>query len=589
MTDVAELAKSVWRTDPRFSNVDDAVWSVPVFDSDLSEQRRIVTATVKGLQVDFYQFYWADLMQGNRSLDVWKWLYALLQRRAETPAHLQAVRGLIMNIAAAVTVFGVAFALLTAVRLANIDLLSWSNFYAVQLALGAFVALWCLLRPAQRYIATFLGVSLIIASLLLGLFSIDLLYRQCQWVEYLQPPIANIGCPTSLHTMLFPKGTAGAVELLHSALAAVTFVALGATLFGLNRLSDSFLTPVMADSARLFTPSPDNIPNRDRIRKRGMELLEALHTSERRYDRIIMVAHSLGTVVAYNVLSQYWGNVYRLFDHPKTKTERQAVEAEAARIGQGATPQQPFAFRQAVRAYFRSLNTVKSALPEQDVEWRTADFVSTGQLLRRIRYGDLNIPASREVPDDAYRSPWRISDFITLGSPLSYGSFLLASSPEDFAEQKAIRRLPTCPPDAAPKRGDKPHHAALFLATCWTNIHFETSGLIKGDVIGGPVAPKFGPGVLDLCVKPGPSLPAFAHNEYWKTVDDPKPADALHIAVLRAAMNLCDHPLPNAGDDEIETLLIRPEISSRCEPASESSSSPGGTLEDEARAADDGM
>ena len=119
---------------------------------------------------------------------------------------------------------------------------------------------------------------------------------------------------------------------------------------------------------------------------------------------------------------------------------------------------------------------------------------------------------------------------------------------EDGAEFTAAfntRRYTECPPSMDSKDGmdhaGRPHHAAVFAATCWTNIFFESEGALKGDIIGGPVAGpiaegRFGWGPLDVAVKREEGMPQFAHNEYWKWRETPDGREAEHVHALRAAM-----------------------------------------------------
>ena len=63
---------------------------------------------------------------------------------------------------------------------------------------------------------------------------------------------------------------------------------------------------------------------------------------------------------------------------------------------------------------------------------------------RRGEFRDLQREAWREIR--RFDNPWLITDFITLGSPLTHGILLLASSREDFESRKEQRELVTCPP-----------------------------------------------------------------------------------------------------------------------------------------------
>jgi hypothetical protein len=162
---------------------------------------------------------------------------------------------------------------------------------------------------------------------------------------------------------------------------------------------------------------------------------------------------------------------------------------------------------------------------------------------------------------------------VTLGSPLAHAAFLLARDEADLADKKARWLFPTDPPQFqkieseqrekivagrgppgpevwGPPAGlfsyfvaDKKwamHHAAPFSAVRWTNIHDPHRMIFRGDIISGPVAPVFGPGVLDIDLKAlrGQSR-RFSHTRYWTlTADGPAP----HIDALRKAINLLDRP-----------------------------------------------
>ncbi len=71
-----------------------------------------------------------------------------------------------------------------------------------------------------------------------------------------------------------------------------------------------FLVPYLGDCARYLRDAPDNIETRNRIRQLGLEVLDDLHRRQSngavRYDRIVVVAHSLGSVIAYDVLRAFF-------------------------------------------------------------------------------------------------------------------------------------------------------------------------------------------------------------------------------------------------------------------------------------------
>lgn len=66
-----------------------------------------------------------------------------------------------------------------------------------------------------------------------------------------------------------------------------------------------FLLSYLGDAARYLSPSPRNISLRQQVRANGIKLLRHLHASGR-YDRIVVVGHSLGSVIGYDILKHYW-------------------------------------------------------------------------------------------------------------------------------------------------------------------------------------------------------------------------------------------------------------------------------------------
>lgn len=276
-----------------------------------------------------------------------------------------------------------------------------------------------------------------------------------------------------------------------------------------------WLAPVAGDAARYLSPIPDNIAARQKIRETGVELLTKLHESGR-YDRIVVVGHSLGSVVGFDVLYNAWARLRAddLFARHRAGSApartMAALEAAAGALiharGDGAGAAR-IAYRQAQRAYAQALAAA----------------------------GDKPL--------------WLVSDFVTLGCPLSKADVLLAFDAADLRARKARREIPTSPPwleenDVekgrfrfsypidAPTRA--PHHAAVFAPVVWTNAYFPSLLIAFGDIISGAVAPILGRGVLDVRLKIG--APVFRHLDYWKAPksDPPKP----WLRALRRAVNL---------------------------------------------------
>ena len=158
---------------------------------------------------------------------------------------------------------------------------------------------------------------------------------------------------------------------------------------------------------------------------------------------------------------------------------------------------------------------------------------------------------------------WLVSDYVTLGSPLSKAEILITRNRERFDFRVGARGLPTCPPffeQTSPPRFSYevargqwgPHHAAPFASTSWTNLYFSNTLIVIGDIVSGLVAPLFGPGVRDVRLPIG--APKFRHNDYWLTPEvEPTPP---WIKALRHALNLRLAPETQVWDQtSTDTML----------------------------------
>ena len=62
----------------------------------------------------------------------------------------------------------------------------------------------------------------------------------------------------------------------------------------------------IGDAAIYLSPEPRNIQARQAVRDAGVALFESLHSgldAEHAYDRIVVVGHSLGSVIGYDILT----------------------------------------------------------------------------------------------------------------------------------------------------------------------------------------------------------------------------------------------------------------------------------------------
>jgi hypothetical protein len=290
-------------------------------------------------------------------------------------------------------------------------------------------------------------------------------------------------------------------------------------------INAAFLQPYLGDAARYFRGSPANVAVRRAIRKEAVEMLDRLHTSGL-YDRIIIVAHSLGCVISYDMLRAYFSRVCDQLP-------------PVAGLGDD----------------FREIDAAS---------WQP-DRPASKQEMRELRARARNVIAeiadstvNRPDGGDSYRS-WLVTDFVTLGNALTHAHFLMclgksrADLERDFERRVREREFPTCPPKRLDKDGllafDNPqtgtktvHHGALFGLTRWTNIYFPVEQLFWGDAIGGEVAPLFGSHIVDLPVstRTNSDTDFFTHTAYWDVDRKPDYRNAPHILALRDAVDLAD-------------------------------------------------
>ncbi|MBX4952701.1 hypothetical protein HJA95_24705 [Rhizobium binae] len=303
---------------------------------------------------------------------------------------------------------------------------------------------------------------------------------------------------------------------------------------------------------RYTRAQPDNIAARAAVRERGLELLRALHRDDK-YDRVILVAHSLGTILAYDLVSYFW------------------AEREEARTFQ--TNSGSFAALQTLEIAAAALDAViikvRSAGVYDRLTLEQCQTIRKSEEFSRFRQAQADL---RRAMRDSGRpsSNWLISDFLTLGSPLTHAEFLLARDWPDLQSRQRQRELPTSPPvreeleprtlAIARKIGGFPieepeddtrllsfptwksppqwslHHGAPFAVVRWTNIFDRSRHIFQGDLISGPLGPSFGPAIddIDLADLDGPST-RFTHTRYW--LEGAPPA---RLRALREAMNILD-------------------------------------------------
>jgi hypothetical protein len=282
---------------------------------------------------------------------------------------------------------------------------------------------------------------------------------------------------------------------------------IGAVVLG---VISGFMVNSLGDAARYLWPHPANIAVRDRIRTAGVNLLSALHASGR-YHRIIVVGHSLGSVIAHDIVSEYWIATRKLHDAPIVVSNKEA----AALVG-----------------------LLETNSPRPDDATKGSPWSVWCEMRRNTQ-------------------PWLITDLITAGSPLAHASLLLAGSKDELEGMFERRELAACPPrplddvwydDDYTDQLGRPRtfryftHNAPFAAVRWTNLYFPVRFGFFGDVVGGPLVEVFGPWVNDQALRwqadrwRGHTL--LAHTLYWKLPKSVGQGSWAHLDVLRTALDL---------------------------------------------------
>ena len=334
--------------------------------------------------------------------------------------------------------------------------------------------------------------------------------------------------------------------------------ALGALLYLLGKVLEylrmvllGFVLDVIGDVARYLDVAPKNVARRYDILRGGLALLRNLHDArdERgdkvmyRYGRVILVGHSLGSVIAYDLLRHYWAEV-----NGRINVEHIDLKMVEGFYPAGSPPPQPPS-----EPYQKDFRSAQTGV------WRAiAERVPSGRPLEKRRLwhdvqGGAKAPcaeAATEPPDGWRPARWLVSDLITLGSPLAHAPVLLADGidgKDGLGNKIRLRELPTCPPDrsrhlnpgrftvdlsAEADRFDHYpilHHAAHFAVTRWTNFWCPR------DFIGGPLHSYFGPGICDERLADLSKHPVRAHTSYW-TKSDGTCVKSLR-AILRTSMS----------------------------------------------------
>jgi hypothetical protein len=318
---------------------------------------------------------------------------------------------------------------------------------------------------------------------------------------------------------VFPDGRIAAV------VAVVVFAMIG------------WLTSSFVDVVRYLDTSPRSYEVRRAIRKGMVDLLTNLHATDK-YSRIVVVAHSLGGFIAYDGLTSFWDETDRKKDTPVEFTK--LVDLQTA-----------------------ALTLVDNSPADSGDFGRTA---SNGGVPAEVDYGpkDPNIIAFRAAQFDLWQElqtkeiNWRVTDLITLGTPMYLANMLITKNDKQFDELRKRSELPQCPPrsDSETVEGNSPKTlmygrreggqikrrlvtGSPFAVVRWSNYWFPPSFGVFSDPFGGSLAGLFGAGIDNRPVtvnRFGRYVPLWAHTRYFKYPD--RTGTDFVAPVIRAALAL---------------------------------------------------
>jgi hypothetical protein len=411
-------------------------------------------------QTEIYEYHWAHLMQGNRLDDLWPTFRRLL---FPAPSLLGALWSLLWI---GVGVLG------WAILLGPLEGEWPVALGAVLLVLGVVAGL--------AYLLQFVPDGLVIVWLAL--------WAGIVWVGWavVDGPLAGLGASLDL-----PEA---ARALLGGSLAA------GVVAYLAGRVLPGWMTSSFVDVIRYLDTSPRSLAVRRQIRTGIVDLLEGLHQSGR-YRRIVVVAHSLGSYIAYDAISHLWAQMGRRHSAPPENPPAGGIppsgledlERRASQLD--GTPAPVTAYQAAQRALWEGIR----------------------------RQGN----------------PWLVTDLITFGSPMYFADRLYTKNRRRFLELIDRREVVTCPPQNELASFNNVfgtdrffswndggvrilHEAAPFAVVRWTNLWYRARWGFFGDWFGGPLQELYGPGIRDVAVagnRPWRWLPGAAHGLYLSFSD----------------------------------------------------------------------
>jgi len=505
---VRGVIKGVWLNSENPYDAGRRLWSHPQRDGADIDLTVMTTNEVPESkdqrEVDFHELYWAHLMSETKPVAVLLWLYELCRKG---PIMKEGINGLwwaasiflcLMNLSLALLAIkgAVMFAQMCVVQnllVAPFLLIISSLVFGLLIALrwrasrlvkklfwfcviGAIVSavylgieLYPLWEPSEKLPDAAELVTVVALPTLIGMIATYLLARQHGLRAFWRALLLSLIVAAIFVGVdqFWNSKTTSLVESLVTAWpwslnspwgAPLAFAVLGIYLV----VNAAFLQLYLGDAARYFRALPANVAVRRTIRMEAVNTLHNLHRSGN-YDRIIVVAHSLGTVIAYDMLRAYF-----------------------SRICSELPP---------VESFGTDFNEIDAA------NWQPAGIASAVDkkvLRQKARRAVESIAmAAEKAGGDQKVKTWLVTDFVTLGSALTHATFLMCIGntrrflESDFCRRVAEREFPTCPPKRLDNDGlltfrnpktklRKVHHGALFGLTRWTK-HLLSDG---ADLLG---------------------------------------------------------------------------------------------------------
>jgi hypothetical protein len=501
MGTIREFVMSLWQFNPELTldsppaDKGREYWIVPDGKSGLFELQRITTPPYDERRTDFFELYYADLLENTPLRNLWRWLQRLLfVDKNDIPKKIVPAWKLLWAISfftailLIVVVAGIPSLLHTAWTTAfflSDGETNWAGWIALGLATTGGLA---------RYLPRFSD--------------------RFAWLK----PV-----PKWTTSAMIAMGLSLIVALVGA------WLVVGAlALAGIGYAATNLVLPLFGDAASYLSAQTETVQSRQAVRTRGLDLLRALH-DDPGYDRVILIAHSLGTVVAYDLLQLLWEAVGPTKDNPPGADQLHALKKVDL-----------FVATQAGAAIWS---------PEDVDVYQTLQWGAFNALRQQG-------PRPKSRTSAARPAGWKVSDFITLGSPLGNATFLVAQGAEEFARLKEERLMPTSPPQPFDIKqnatsffstdGLATHHAAVFSAVRWTNIHDPVEPgwrIYRGDFISTRLQGQemFGNGIKDLEVRitkaDGVSR-GFTHNDYWRELSGDWNKKSDHVTKLRAAVGM---------------------------------------------------